>query len=105
MTRLQDSHHLAAGMLSFKNNYAINEESAGMPARDFTVEFWGRTPTMKDGLPPPTLYSEFFSYAARIQPRGAQCLPCTLTPGTQGSHREFPSRALSVPSMQTLDGA
>ena len=75
---MQGGQHLTAGSLIFKNNYAINETAAGMPARDFTVEFWGRTPAVGDGKPPPTLYSEFFSYATRVQQPGVQRLPNTL---------------------------
>ena len=54
------------------NNFAINESAAGMPTRDFTVEFWGRTPAVHEGQPPPTDYSEFFSYATRVEESGAQ---------------------------------
>ena len=89
LQQLQDGHHLEAGSISFANNYAINETVADMPARDFSVEFWGRTPAVSDNQPPPTLYSEFFSYAAHVQQSGAQStqnpfgshdlplLPCT----------------------------
>jgi len=73
---VQGGQHLTAGSLSFKNNYAINDSAAGMPARDFTVEFWGRTPAVKEGLPPPPLYSEFFSYAGNVQQPGEYNLPC-----------------------------
>lgn len=34
-------------MLSFQNNYALNEEVGGMPERDVTVEMWVRTPAYK----------------------------------------------------------
>ncbi|KAL3133740.1 hypothetical protein ABBQ32_008228 [Trebouxia sp. C0010 RCD-2024] len=50
------------GMLSFSNNYALNEAVGGMPEKDLTVEMWARTPAYKRtaaGLQP----SELLSYA------------------------------------------
>lgn len=52
----------AAGVLSFKNNYAMNMNYRGMPEEDFTVEFYARTPAY-EALDLDT-WSEFFSFAA-----------------------------------------
>ena len=49
-------------MLSFQNNYALNEEVGDMPERDLTVEMWARTPAYK-ATPERVQHSELLSYA------------------------------------------
>jgi cysteine-rich repeat protein len=51
-----------AGVLTFKNNYAMNQNIKGMPVGDFSVEFWARTPAYNENQP--NVWSELFSYAA-----------------------------------------
>lgn len=58
------------GALAFKNNYAANDAMVGMPTRDFTVEFWARTPALLMDSPPFGDYSEFFSFATHLQNEG-----------------------------------
>lgn len=49
-------------MLSFQNNYALNEEVGDMPERDLTVEMWARTPAYK-ATTERVQHSELLSYA------------------------------------------
>lgn len=44
---MQGGQTYETGMLSFSNNYALNEEVRDMPERDLTVEMWARTPAFK----------------------------------------------------------
>lgn len=50
-----------AGIASFKNNYAMNQNFRGMPIGDISIEFWARTPAYKLGEA--NAYYEFVSYA------------------------------------------
>ncbi len=50
-----------AGIASFKNNYAMNQNFRGMPIGDISIEFWARTPAYKLGEA--NVYYEFVSYA------------------------------------------
>lgn len=50
-----------AGIASFKNNFAMNQNFRGMPTGDISIEFWARTPAYKIGQA--DLYYEFVSYA------------------------------------------
>lgn len=34
---------MRTGMLTFKNNMALNKRMAGMPEKSFTIEFWARS--------------------------------------------------------------
>lgn len=42
---------LRTGMLSFKNNVAVNKAVKGMPEKDFTVEFWAKGAKLDDDKP------------------------------------------------------
>ena len=68
----QASHSMKAGALSFKNNYAANDAMVGMPTKDFTVEFWARTPALSKDAPAAGNYAEFFSFATHLQGDGAR---------------------------------
>lgn len=65
----QNGKSLSTGVLSFANNYAMNQEFQGMPDRDITVAFWARTPkyNVSDDL---KLWSEFFNFASFINNEG-----------------------------------
>ena len=58
------------GSLTFANNYAANDAMTGMPLRDFTVEFWARTPAISAEGAPPSSAAEFFSFATHLQGAG-----------------------------------
>ncbi len=58
--------HLSTGMLSFQNNYAIATGATAMPARDFTVEFWARTPPVTATHHHDIPRTELFSYATLL---------------------------------------
>ena len=58
--------HLSTGMLTFQNNYAIATEATAMPARDFTVEFWARTPRVTATHHHDIPRTELFSYATLL---------------------------------------
>lgn len=51
-----------SGVLTFKNNYAMNQNFRGMPTDDLSVEFWARTPAYSEAQP--DIWSEFISFAA-----------------------------------------
>ncbi len=53
-----------AGVLSFHNNYASNQNVQNMPQGDLSIEFWARTPAYNTSTAQPDVFSEFFSYAA-----------------------------------------
>ena len=81
---MQNGHNLNTGSLTFANNYAANDAMTGMPLRDFTVEFWARTPAIVEGTPPPSSAAEFCSFATRLQSQSepSSCTnpaPCFLT--------------------------
>ena len=78
---MQGGKTYETGILSFSNNYALNEAVGGMPEKDVTVELWARTPAYKKtaaGIQP----SELLSYATRAAgavPSSKLCLqPCPL---------------------------
>jgi hypothetical protein len=66
----QGGQSMKTGAMTFRNNYAINDAVEQMPTRDVTVEFWARTPAMREGQAPPADYAEFFSYATHLQGHG-----------------------------------
>ena len=78
---MQGGQTYETGMLSFSNNYALNEAVEGMPERDLTVEMWARTPAYKRttaGLQP----SELLSYATHTTgavPSSKLLQPCSYT--------------------------
>ena len=61
-----------AGVVSFKNNFAMNQNFRGMPEEDITVEFWARTPAV--GIDQADTYSDFLSFATFAQVPGSRDL-------------------------------
>lgn len=59
---MQGGQAYESGLLSFHNNYALNEEVGDMPERDLSVEMWVRTPAYKP-TPERVQRSELLSYA------------------------------------------
>ena len=64
------SDRVSAGVASFKNNYAMNQNYRGMPERDLSIEFWARTPAV--GIDQADVYSDFLSFATSAQSPGAR---------------------------------
>lgn len=67
MCNSQDGKQLSTGSLSFANNYAFNPEMINMPERDFTVEFWARTPAYDGDKSTTNSFTSLFSYATHTQ--------------------------------------
>lgn len=42
---------MRTGMLTFKNNLALNKRMAGMPEKSFTIEFWARSKKLETDKP------------------------------------------------------
>ena len=59
---------LDAGVLSFHNNYAMNQGIQNMPEGDISIEFWARTPEYNISTAQPDVYAEFLNYAAFSAP-------------------------------------
>eukprot|EP00210_Caulerpa_lentillifera_P004747 g4531.t1 len=57
-------HSLRTHALSFKNNYAMNNEVVGMPEKDITVEFWARGGRFYRGFLNHERSEDFFSFAS-----------------------------------------
>eukprot|EP00879_Flechtneria_rotunda_P000467 GHRR01000568.1.p1 GENE.GHRR01000568.1~~GHRR01000568.1.p1 ORF type:complete len:1094 (+),score=373.48 GHRR01000568.1:402-3284(+) len=54
------------GMLTFKNNVAVNKLVKGMPEKSFTIEFWARSKALDRDKPDmQEKFAEVFSYAAQ----------------------------------------
>lgn len=51
-----------AGVVSFKSNFAMNQNFRGMPTQDISIEFWARTPAY--GEDQSDTWADFISYAA-----------------------------------------
>ena len=75
MTGVQDT----AGALEFHNSYALAQDSSAIPARDFTIMVWAKTPAwtpdLKDEVP---YYQTMLTYATH-----AQALRSDSTPGVR----------------------
>lgn len=52
------------GVLSFHNNYAMNQGILNMPQGDLSIEFWARTPAYNASTAQPDVFTEFLNYAA-----------------------------------------
>ena len=65
------------GALEFHNSYVLAQNSPAIPARDFTIMFWARTPAwtpdLKDEVP---YYQSMLTYATH-----AEALSSDSTPG------------------------
>lgn len=64
--RVQNGKQVSTGSLNFANNYAYNPEMVNMPAKDFTVEFWARTPAWDENTST-NAFTTLFSYATHTQ--------------------------------------
>lgn len=57
---------LRTGMLTFKNNLALNKNMKSMPEKSFTIEFWARSKSLnKDKPDMQEKYAQIFSYASQ----------------------------------------
>jgi len=54
----------SVGVLSFHNNYAMNQGIQNMPQGDVSIAFWARTPAYNTSTAQPDVFTEFFNYAA-----------------------------------------
>ncbi|BDA49076.1 probable Sushi, von Willebrand factor type A, EGF and pentraxin pentraxin domain-containing protein at C-terminar half [Coccomyxa sp. Obi] len=63
----KDGKQLSTGSLSFANNYAFNPEMIDMPRKDFTVEFWARTPAYDADKSASNSFTSLFSYATHTE--------------------------------------
>lgn len=58
---------METGVLTFRGqHHAQNQNFQGMPQKDFTIEFWARTPEY-NGSSHPDEYNEFFSFATTLE--------------------------------------
>ena len=69
----QDGKQLSTGSLNFANNYAFNPAMVNMPEKDFTVEFWARTPAYNEDTTTNS-FTTLFSYATHTQRKNI-CAP------------------------------
>ena len=60
----------SAGVASFKNNFAMNQNFRGMPEKDITVEFWAKTAAV--GIDQADTYSDFLSFASFTDTAGSR---------------------------------
>jgi cysteine-rich repeat protein len=58
----------SAGVATFGNNFAMNQNFRGMPVGDISVEFWARTPAI--GISQGDTYSDFVSFASFLKNPG-----------------------------------
>ena len=74
----QGSSSLSTGAVALANNYAFNPEVRGMPAGDFSVELWARTPAHPEGVAS-NAFQTLLSYATHTKPAssGGACEPPT----------------------------
>lgn len=64
---LQGGEQLSTSSLIFENNYALNPDVTGMPAKDVTVEFWTRTPAYnKSSANADKKFEDLLNYATHI---------------------------------------
>lgn len=74
----QNGRSFQSSSLTFANNYALNADMVGMPAKDFTAEFWARTPAYNKDAPGHNTIADLFTYATHIPEAQSICEPPAL---------------------------